>query len=665
MPRSRIIGWALALVTLLVYLPAMRYGFVNYDDQDYVTDNFMVQKGLTWAGIKWAFTTGHASNWHPITWLSHMTDCELFGLNPSGPHLINVLFHAANTILLFILLRRLTGALWPCAFIAALFAWHPLHVESVAWISERKDVLSTFFALLALLSYAKFVKEKCRRSFWFALTFFALGLMSKPMLVTLPFVMLLLDFWPLNRVAGCQLKVTGSQAPNLPPATFNRLALEKWPFFLLAAISCVITYLAQRNGEAVASLGLVPLHYRFLNTVISYGCYLLKMVWPVNLAVNYPLRDHLSWTYAATSAAALFLISWLVWRCRTNLYLPVGWLWFLGTLVPVIGLVQVGSAALADRYTYFPLVGIFIAATFGSCDLANRFHIPKKVLAAAGILILAACLILTENQLRYWRDSETLFTHALAVTENNHVAHIDLGVTLEEKGELNEALAHYRAAEQLSPELYQVHNNLGALLDKMGHPVQALAEFREAVRISPDLAFLHTSLGGELTTLGRFDEALKEFSKAGQIDPADSWPHIGIAKVFFLQRRDAEAVNELRAALRIQPENFQILFTVAHYLAANENVGARDGHAALVLATKANVLTGGSQPMVFDVLGMAFAETGDFTNAQVCAQKALDLATAAQMKDLEPLEMRLNLYKNRHPWRESFSKIDSSTKGRN
>jgi tetratricopeptide (TPR) repeat protein len=545
----------------------------------------------------------------------------------------------------------------------------------VAWVAERKDVLSTFFALLTLLSYVRYAQSsvECRVSsaskanpaldprpstldYFLALLFFALGLMSKPMLVTLPFVILLLDFWPLQRFSF-------SSTLNSQLST----VFEKWPFFLLAAASCVVTFLvqSQRNGDAVASLELIPLHYRLLNTVIAYGRYLLKTVWPVNLAVIYPLPDHLSWIYAAaaTSTAALFIISWLVWRgCGKHPYLLVGWLWFLGTLVPVIGLVQVGSAALADRYTYVPLIGIFIAVTFGGCDLAKRFQIPRIVLAAAASMILAACVILTETQLRYWRDSESLFAHALAVTKNNHVAHVNLGVALEQKGESSRALEQYRAAEQLAPELYHIHSNLGGLLERMGQPAEALAEYREAVRRKPDLAFLHNNLGGEFAALGQFDEALKEFSAAARLDPNYSWPHVETAKVFFQQGRDTEAVDELRAALRIEPDNFQILATAAHYLAANENAAARDGQAALVLATKANLLTGGNQPLVFDVLGMAFAATGDFTNAQTCTQNALDLAAAAQMTNLEPLKTRLALYKNNRPWRESFLATNAPAK---
>jgi tetratricopeptide (TPR) repeat protein len=662
-------GLLLALVTLLVYLPASRDGFVNYDDQDYVTENSVVQKGLTWTGIKWAFTTGHASNWHPLTWLSHMADCELFGLNPGAHHLVNVLFHTVNAVLLLLLLFRMTGALWPAAFVAALFAWHPLHVESVAWISERKDVLSTFFALLTLLAYARYAQhvtsDMCQvtrtnsasspvtrhpsRFYWLALLFFALGLMSKPMLVTLPFVMLLLDYWPLHRLSSG----TGR------PATALHLAWEKWPFFLLTIVSCVVTFLvqSQRSGDAVASLELVPLHYRFCNALVSYGLYLLKMVWPVGLAVFYPLPGHLTWILMAaiTSAVILVIISSFVWQAgRAHAYLPVGWLWFLGTLVPVIGLVQVGGAALADRYTYIPSIGVFIAVTFGLCDLADRFQFPKKAIATTAVLILATSLILTENQLRYWHDSETLFAHALAVTKNNHVAHVNLGVALEQKGKLNEALAEYRAAEQLAPELYHIHNNLGNLLDNLGHPNEALIEYRWAVLLNPSLPSLHNGEGMILAELGRFDEGLCQFKEASRLDPTYPWAHLEIGKLRLKQGRDAEAIDELRAALRIDPDNFQILAYTAHVLAADENPQIRDGRTALVLAIKAKLLTGETQPYVLDALGMACAETGDFTNALEETQKAFDLAIAAKMKKLEPLQQRLELYKNHQPWRESF-----------
>ncbi len=644
MSRPRLIGLLLALITLLVYLPAAYHGFSIFDDDDYVTENHVVQNGLTWAGIKWAFTTGHASNWHPLTWLSHMTDCALFGLNSGAHHFVNVLFHAANVALLFVLLLRLTGLIWPSAVVAALFAWHPLHVESVAWIAERKDVLSTFFALLALLSYTKYAKENCRRSFWLTLIFFALGLMSKPMLVTLPFVMLLLDFWPLQRFS--------LSAFRFP--LFLRLVLEKWPFFLFTAVSCIVTFFAQHGGGAVVPLELVPLRYRLANAVTSYLDYFLKMLWPVNLAVLYPITPLLRIQFFAATVF-LIVVSCCVWKTRrTHPYLFVGWLWFLGTLVPVIGLVQVGGAAMADRYTYIPSIGLFLAVAFGFRNLAARFRFPPIAVVAAAVLILGGCIFTTEHQLRFWRDSEMLFRHALAVTKDNDIAHLNLGVALEQQGKLTQALAEYREAARLMPGHYQVHNNLGNLLDNLGRPREALAEYREAVRLNPKPPTLHDGLGIVLVEFGRFDEAMNEFTNAARLDPTYPWPYFQMGKVLLKQGRDAEAVGRLREALQIDPDNFQILAYTAQVLAADENPQIRDGKTALVYAIKANVLSDSTMPFVLDALGMAFAETGDFTNAQTCAQNALDLATAAQMKNTEQLRQRLELYKNRQPWRESF-----------
>ena len=644
MSRPRLIALLLALVTLVVYLPVARDGFVNYDDNDYVTENSFVKNGLTWTDVKWAFTTGHASNWHPLTWLSHMADCELFGLNPGAHHFVGALFHSANVALLFVLLLRLTRRLWPSAVVAALFAWHPLHVESVAWIAERKDVLSTLFALLALLSYAKYAQENCRRSFWFALFFFALGLMSKPMLVTLPFVMLLLDFWPLQRVANDKRRLT----------EVLRLAVEKIPFFLLTAISCAVTFLVQHSGHAVASLNEIPLRYRLENAPVAVASYLGKIFWPAQLAVIYPIRE-ISAPVAALAVVILVLISTAVWLARKNhpcwLF---GWLWFLGTLMPVIGLVQVGSAALADRYTYIPSIGIFIAVIFGLQDLPGRLQTSKIIFPTVTAFVLSACVVLTEKQLRYWRNSETLFRHTLTVTKNNDVAHTDLGVALDQQNKTAEALAEYREAARLNPDRYQVHNNIAIQLDRLGRPAEALAEYREAIRLSPKNPILHSAAGSELAELGKSADALKEFSEAERLDPGYATPHAEAAKVFFQEGRDTKAVDELRAALRCAPDNFQILASTAHYLAVNQNAAARDGKSALVLALKANALSGNSQSMVFDALGMAFAEVGDFTNAQTCAQNAITLATNAQMKKTEPLEQRLELYKNHQPWRESF-----------
>ena len=675
MSRPRIIALLLALTTLIVYLPATRFEFTNYDDNDYVTANPNVQAGLTWAGVKWAFTTGHAGNWHPVTWLSHMTDVTLFGMNPGAHHFVSALFHAANAALLFVLLWRLTKKLWPCALIAALLAWHPLRVESVAWVAERKDVLSTFFALLTLLSYAKFVElskghppspgfgatrsPKSKVYFGLSLLAFALGLMAKPMLVTLPCVLLLLDFWPLQRFS---LSAFPPSAVLLRRTGRFPLLLEKLPFFALTAASCVITFIVQHSGHAMATLEQIPLLYRLENAPLAAARYLLKMFCPVNLAVIYPL-NRIATTEFICALAALVLISVLAWRGRNvRPYFLMGWLWFLGTLTPVIGIVQVGSASMADRYTYLPGIGILIAVVFTLVAAVEKNTFLKKLSLPLAVVVLAAAVGLTEMQLPHWRNSETLFRHAAAVTVNNDVAHVDLGAAFDVQGRTDEALAEFRAAVRINPDRPQIHFNLGLIYRGAEKHREALAEFREAIRLDADNAAARSAAGGELAALGKYDEALKEFALAEKLSPRYAMPHLETAKVFFQQGRDAQAVDELKAALRCEPSNIEVLSSTAHHLAANENAAARDGGNALILAIKANELSGHNQAYIFDILGMALAETGDFTNAAVCAENALTLANAAKMKKLEPLQQRLKLYQQNQPWRESFRATNAPVK---
>jgi tetratricopeptide (TPR) repeat protein len=651
MSRPRLAGLLLALVTLLVYMPAAHHTFVLYDDGDYITENLVVQNGLTWAGFKWAFTTFHASNWHPLTWLSHMLDCELFGLNPGGHHCVSALFHAVNAALLFVLLLRLTGAFWAGAFIAALFAWHPLHVESVAWASERKDMLSTFFELLALLAYVRYANAskvqspKSKKFYALALVMFACALMSKPMPVTMPFVMLLLDYWPLKRISFPS--TLNSQLPTV---------LEKWPFFLLSAASCVVTYLSQRT-TAVVSLKGLPLDLRLENALVSYGRYLLKLFWPENLAVIYPLPDRFPWWQLTLAAAVVIAISWFAWRERRRFaYLPVGWLWFLGTLVPVIGLVQVGSQAMADRYTYFPSIGIFIAVAFGARDLAGLFQFSKITIAVMAGSILAACVILTEKQLSYWSNDESLFRHAVVATHDNEVAHLNLGVALEKQGRYTEAIAEYRTALRLDPKSVDTHNNLANLLDRQGDTNAALAEYQEALRLDPKAVPPHNNLGTFFVETGRFDDAMKQYTEAARLDPADAHAYYLMGKLLLREGRDAEAIPLFRKAAQFAPDNFEMLAYMARVLASDENPGIRDGNAAYILASKANALTDGVQPAMLDTLAMAYAELGRFDDAHQAEQDAVTLAAKYNLKDdVAAMDERLQLYKNHQPYRESYT----------
>ena len=651
MSRPRFIALLLVLGTLAVYLPAAHHAFTLYDDSDYVTENPMVENGLTWAGVKWAFTTGHASNWHPLTWISHMADCQLAGLDPSVPHCENILFHAANAVLLFALLLRLTDLIWPSAFAAALFAWHPLHVESVAWIAERKDVLSTFFALLTLLAYTRFVAEskvqgpKSKIFYGLALLAFALGLMAKPMVVTLPFVLLLLDYWPLQRIRNSKFGIRN----------FQKLFLEKLPFFLLVAASCVVTFEAQHRGGAVAPLKNISLHYRLENVPVAYADYLLKMAWPAHLAIFYPLNS-LPRLEVAAAAAAVAVISWLVWRVRRSCpYWLVGWLWFLGTLVPVIGLVQVGGAALADRYTYFPSVGIFLAVALGLRDGVERFQVSKPVVGTIAGLVLAACLVLTHRQLNFWQDDITLFHHAIKVTKNNGTAHLNLGFAFEKADRKTEAMAEYRAALKLDPDRAETHNNLANLLDDAGHPDEAFAEFREALRLKPNYVAAHNNFGTLLVEQGRFDEAKEQYTESERLDPTDWHAPYLTGKVLLKQGRDLEAISYFQRAVKMNPNNPHVLTYLAQVLASDENPQIRNGNAALAMAVKANDLTGGVQPAMIDALAMAYAEIGQFTNAQQFAAYALKLANAYDLTNDAPrLRQRLQLYQNHQPFRQSF-----------
>ncbi|MEA2564479.1 MAG: protein O-mannosyl-transferase [Acidobacteriota bacterium] len=439
---------SLALLTLAVYLPVLTHGFIRFDDPLYVTSNPWVKAGLTWKGIAWAFTANVASNWHPLTLLSHMLDCELFGMDPLGHHLTSLLLHTASVVLLFEVLRRMTGDQWRSAAVAALFAIHPTHVESVAWIAERKDVLSGFFWMLTLLAWAFYVRQPSRMRYMAVALSLAAGLLSKPMVVTLPFVLLLLDVWPLGR----KIRVK-----------------EKLPLFALAAASCVATLIAQSGAIGMASQ--FPLRLRLANAVLSYVSYLGKTLVPSRLAVFYPMpAEFPAWKVAG---AALLLALLTVLALRAARYVTVGWLWFLGTLVPVIGIVQVGGQAMADRYTYLPSIGLFLIAVWG---------FPRR---AVWIPVLFALAIGTRLQLRHWQDSESLFRHAAAVTERNFIAHLNLAQIYAKRGDRGRALEHFRTTLEIRPGMWQAQASLGNTLRRWGRPDKALPHLRNAVRLRP------------------------------------------------------------------------------------------------------------------------------------------------------------------------------------
>ena len=577
--------WPLAIVlalgTLALYWPATHCGFVNYDDDRYVTANVPVQNGLTAASIQWAFMNSVADNWHPVTVLSHMMVCQFCGVNPWGHHLVNVLLHAANAVLVFVLLRQLTGlgsdatgrpagTRWRSWLVAALFAVHPLHVESVAWVAERKDVLSGFFGLLTLIFYTRYAQGArqdgtwfsffASPAYWLAWFLFALGLMSKPMLVTWPFVLLLLDYWPLQRVAIDDLRLT----------IWKRLLLEKIPFFLLAAAVSVVTFLVQQHSPAWETVQGLPLDARAGNALIAYCRYLGKMFWPTHLAVLYLHPGYWPTTAVWLAGGFLALVSGLLLtQWRRHPYLPMGWLWFVGTLVPVIGLVQVGLQSIADRYTYLPSLGVLILVVWGVAELTLRWRQRTMLLAVAGSVTILVCLTLTWRQLQFWQDSETLFRHAVAVTENNYVAHYNLGVALDDQGQSDEAIRQYREVLRLKPDYARAYVNLGLALGNQGQTSEAVSSYQEAIRLEPNNALAHNNLGIALFNQGQTDAAISQYQEVLRLSPANAGAHNNLGAALYRQGRPSAALDQFREALRWQPDYFEAHLNLGKVLAKN------------------------------------------------------------------------------------------------
>ena len=572
MRRELFIGLFLTAATLVVFWQVGNHDFINLDDAVYVTENVHVQRGFSRDSIVWAFTTPHAANYHPLTWLSHMLDVELFGLNPRGHHLTNVFFHLLNTLLLFLALQRMTGALWRSGFVAALFALHPLHVESVAWVAERKDVLSTLFWMLTLWAYIRYVERPKPIRYLLTLLAFALGLMAKPMLVTLPFVLLLLDYWPLGRIHGGQLPALDNGRSQLSPRSQKlerqifRLLWEKLPFFLLAAASSAVTLLVQKSGGALGTFEIYPIKIRFANALISYVRYIWKMIWPHHLVIFYlHPRESVSMLQAVGAGILLAGISiLLIWTGRRYRYLVVGWLWYLGTLVPVIGLVQVGSQAMADRYTYVPLIGLFIIIIWGVPDLMVRWQYRRTAIAFATSLLLPFLMMSTWTQLSHWHDRKTLWEYTLAVAPNHYYALNSLGEIASDDGDLEKALAYYTKAFEANPHYQSAISNIGSIFYKQGKYDEAIKYFYQALEMDPDDAVVHSNLGEAFSRQGNLDKAIFNFTQAVTLDPKNCKAHNHVGMIFVSQGELNQAISHFSEAIKINPD-----YAEAHY-----NLGA-------------------------------------------------------------------------------------------
>jgi len=506
--RGIAISLALALGTLVLYLPAAHHDFICLDDNQYVTANPVVQAGLTWAGVKWAFTNIIASNWFPLTWLSHMLDCQLYGVNPMGHHLTSVFFHIANVLLLFLWLKGATGAMWRSALVAAMFAWHPLRVESVAWVAERKDVLSAFFWLLALLTYTRYVKKPGVAAYLLVLFLFACGLMSKPMAVTLPFVLLLADFWPLGRISEFT-------AANCKP-----LLVEKIPFFALTIAESCINFVAQKAGGATWSANALPLPVRLANALVSYVRYLSKTFWPTDLAIIYPYQNH--WPIWFVLTATVLLLVWsatVVLRAQKTPFLFFGWFYFVGTLIPTIGLVQVGPQAMADRYSYLPSIGLFIIIVWGANEFLATRSRQKEIAILASAVALTACLIVTSRQLSYWQNSLKLFLHTVEVTTDNYTAEAYLGSELEAVGLYDAALPLFIDSVRVAPTFPNGQWNLGMALLRQGRNAEAGEHLRMAAKLVPTDPVIICYYGKALAAAGKLAEAKAQFTEALRLKP--------------------------------------------------------------------------------------------------------------------------------------------------
>jgi tetratricopeptide (TPR) repeat protein len=601
----------LAAITWFVFGQTRAFQFINFDDNEYVFKNAQVARGLTMEGIVWAFTHVYAANWHPLTWISHMVDSQLYGLNPAGHHLTNVFLHAATAVLLFLILRNMTAALWQSAFVAAVFAIHPLRVESVAWVAERKDVLSGLFFVLAIGAYVRYARQPSGLRYGLVMLLFAFGLMCKPMLVTLPVVLLALDYWPLNR-----LLPSGSRTANIPGP--RKLVLEKLPLLALAAASSLATLFAQK--VALQPLATVSLMVRIGNALMSCVIYLYQAFWPSCLAALYPFAIHqVRPGKVLLALAVLTAISIAVFYFRRHRYLVAGWLWYLIMLAPVIGILQVGSQAHADRYTYLPHIGLYFLLTWAAADLVKRWRHSRLLMGTLAIGIVLTLTFVARTQASYWQNSETLWRRTLACTSRNSGAEQNLGQAIHEKGNVEEAMVHFQNALRIDPSQASVHSALGVALLEIGRADQSLTSLRRALEIDPNDADAHYNFGNTLLQLGRAREAVAQYRRALEIN-----------------RDDIEAQNNL-----------------AWVLATCPDAAVRNGIQAVAIAERANSLTMGKSPVISATLAAAYAEAGRFADAVKAAERAHQLALAeGNQSRANSIRAQIELYQTASAFRD-------------
>ncbi len=656
----------LAALSFLVFGQTLLHDFVNFDDDVYVYNSPLIQAGLTLNGIAAAFASAHAGNWHPLTTISHMVDFQLYGLSAGGHHATNVLLHTLAVLLLFHVLQRMTGTLWKSAIVAALFAVHPLHVESVAWVSERKDVLSAVFFFLTLGAYARYGRLPSVGRYVMVTVLFAAGLMSKPMLVTTPLVLLILDYWPLRRfeqLAAARRKTKTERSVDKKRQT-QQLFLEKIPWLILAAGDGIITFALQKRSAG--SLPPLPLLWRAENAIVSYATYTWKTLWPTRLAVFYPHpNDTLAIWQVVLAAIFLLAVTWaaVVWRQKKP-YLFTGWFWYLVTLVPVIGIVQVGEQGYADRYTYLPSIGLFLIAVWAIGDIA-AIRLRRRTVTAGAVLIVTALACRAFTQAAYWRNSETLWEHALAVTTENDVAHNNLGYLSVDRGQLDKAMWHFESASRIRSGKLDPHYNLGTAFVEMnigdalarkGQPDEAMAHFEKAIRLQPDYAGAYYNRGNVLYAKGRIDEAIPDFQKALQFQPSHADAHTGLGNALLNKGDLKNAIDHYKEATALAPNDPHSRNNLAWVLSTSSDPSIRNGAKAVELARQAVALSSGKDPVFLRTLAAAYAETGRFSDADAALQQAVEIARVQGKNSLaDLLEEDGLLYRDHVPLRRMFS----------
>jgi tetratricopeptide (TPR) repeat protein len=657
----------LAGITWSVFGRTLGYGFVNFDDDLYVYNTPQIARGLTINGILTAFTHPHARNWHPLTTISHMLDCQLYGLNAGGHHFTNILLHTIAVLLLFRVLWQMTGALWKSAVVAALFAVHPLHVESVAWVSERKDVLSAVFFLLMLDAYVRYARAASITRYLAVAVLFAAGLMSKPMLVSAPVIFLLLDYWPLRRFeqpssSKGKAKILKSRKQR---GVTRRLFLEKIPLLVLSGGCCVITFILQKR--ATGAIPPLPFLWRVQNAFVSYVIYAWKTLWPTGLAVFYPHPNNTLPIWEVILAIGLLLaitVAAIVLR-RERPYLFTGWFWYLGMLVPVIGLVQVGEQGHADRYTYLPHIGLFLLVVWLVADVAAVRQSRSRFAVATAVVIIVALAWAAFIQTSYWRNSEILWTHALAVTSDNDFAHNNLGYLCVERGELDKAISHFETALRIRSGKQDRHYDVGTAFVQMnladslarkGQSDEAMVHYEQAITLQPNYADAYYNRGNVLFAKGRIDEAIADWEKTLQIQPSDADAHTGLGNALLQKGSLKAAITHYEKALEIAPQDVNACNNMAWVLATSSDASIRNGARAVSLAQQAVELSGGKEPNFLRTLAAAYAEDQRFSEAISVAKQGYAIAGAQSNWALaDKIKADIALYRNRTPLRRVFS----------